>query len=54
MFNKVFEGGPPFGGSFAEYRELFTPYFHIEIMEQCYNSIPPRVGNELFVKFLKK
>jgi hypothetical protein len=54
MFNKALDGGPPFGGSLEEYKELFTPYFHIEIMEPCYNSIPPRAGNELFVKFLKK
>lgn len=46
--------GPPFGGSEAEYRRYFEPYFEIEILEQAKNSIPPRQGNELFFKFRKK
>lgn len=50
MFNKSFEGGPPFGGNEKEYRELFAPYFAIDIMAPCYNSIKPRAGSELFVK----
>lgn len=44
---------PPFGGNQSEYKPLFEPYFQIEIMETCYNSIPPRAGNELFVKLVK-
>ncbi|TDN84699.1 thiopurine S-methyltransferase [Salegentibacter sp. 24] len=46
--------GPPFGGSKEEYLTYFSPYFEIEILEPCYNSIPPRQGNELFFKFKKK
>ena len=46
--------GPPFGGSKAEYLTYFSPYFKIDILEPCYNSIPPRQGNELFFKFRKK
>ncbi len=45
---------PPYGGDEAEYRSLFAEMFHIEIMEDCYNSIKPRLGNELFVKLRKK
>ncbi|OHX66328.1 methyltransferase domain-containing protein [Flammeovirga pacifica] len=41
--------GPPFGGSIQEYQKLFNQYFTIKKMEECYNSIPPRQGNELFV-----
>lgn len=48
------EDGPPFGGSKEEYLEYFDPLFEIEILEPCYNSIPPRQGNELFFKFVKK
>lgn len=44
---------PPFGGKEQEYRSIFSPYFKIEIMEEAYNSIPPRSGNELFVKMIK-
>lgn len=38
----------PFGGSKEEYLSYFEPYFHIKSFEKCYNSIPPRMGNELF------
>ena len=49
LFDRAFEGGPPFGGSEKEYRELFLPYFEIKTMAACYNSILPRQGTELFV-----
>ncbi|HZW78494.1 MAG TPA: methyltransferase [Flavobacteriaceae bacterium] len=45
---------PPFGGNEEEYRKLFSSIFEIEIMETAYNSIPPRAGNELFIKLKKK
>lgn len=54
LFNRHFEGGPPFGGSKLEYQELFTPKFNIETMGTAYNSIAPRAGSELFVKMTKK
>lgn len=53
LFNKHFEGGPPFGGNEDEYRKLFEPFFVIKKMEPCYNSIKPREGAELFVVFEK-
>jgi len=54
LFNRSFEGGPPFGGSETEYRNLFGPLLNINIMAPCYNSIPPRSGSELFVQLQKK
>lgn len=55
LFNFEFKNdGPPFGGSKDEYLTYFSPHFDIEILEECYNSIPPRAGNELFFKFRKK
>ena len=45
--------GPPFGGSKEEYLTYFSPYFKIDKLEPCYNSIKPRQGNELFFKFRK-
>ncbi len=48
LFNRSFDGGPPFGGNRDEYETLFKPHFKIRLMEQCYNSIPPRMGTELF------
>ncbi len=48
-FNRDFEGGPPFGGNAEEYTQLFAPLFRIAKMAPCYNSIPQREGNELFL-----
>ncbi|MEQ8546676.1 MAG: methyltransferase domain-containing protein [Cyclobacteriaceae bacterium] len=45
---------PPFGGDQEEYEALFKEKFHIKIMKMAYNSIPPRKGREVFVKFGKK
>lgn len=33
LFNKTFESGPPFGGSQAEYEQLFKDYFDFKILE---------------------
>ncbi|MCL6257495.1 TPMT family class I SAM-dependent methyltransferase [Aquiflexum sp. TKW24L] len=49
LFNRHFQNpGPPFGGEFGEYKNLFEKEFHILKMEECYNSIPARQGHELF------
>lgn len=45
---------PPFGGNKTEYLTYFEPYFEVEIMEPCHNSINPRAGRELFIKLVKK
>jgi SAM-dependent methyltransferase len=47
------EEGPPFGGSEAEYRQLFEQGFQIQIMQRCDNSIKPREGRELWVELLR-
>lgn len=43
------EKGPPFGGDREEYISYFRNDFKIQVMEQCYNSIKPRAGRELFI-----
>lgn len=49
LFNSEFENeGPPFGGSKAEYEELFQNYFSEVQLEECNNSIAPRMGREFF------
>ena len=54
LFNVNFDKkGPPFGGKREEYIKLFDPYFKIHYCDPCYNSIPPRQGAELFIKFQK-
>jgi hypothetical protein len=45
--------GPPFGGSIAEYKRHFSPLFTIEKLEECHNSIAPRMGNEVFIRLRK-
>ncbi|WP_255572911.1 TPMT family class I SAM-dependent methyltransferase [Hanstruepera marina] len=55
LFNdKLNNDHPPFGGSKPEYINYFKPFFELEIMEACYNSIGSRDGRELFIKFTKK
>ncbi len=53
LFDFPLDSGPPFGGSKTEYLQYFEHYFTIELMESCYNSIPPRKGNELFFRLSK-
>ena len=45
---------PPYGGTIKEYIGYFDPYFNIEIMDACYNSIEPRSGREVWIKMIKK
>lgn len=40
--------GPPFGGDINAYKSLFEKKLHIKTMNMCYNSVKPRLGNELF------
>lgn len=55
LFNITFaKEGPPFGGSDAEYRAYFEPYFTFRHFEPCYNSIPPRAGSELWMELVRK
>ncbi len=54
LFDRDFSVNPPFGGSKAEYLQYFQPYFNIRKMEECYNSIEPRKGSELFMILEKR
>jgi methyl halide transferase len=45
---------PPFGGTAAEYKTYFDPYFNYSIYKPCQNSIPSRSGQELFIELVKK
>ncbi|MBF9254378.1 methyltransferase domain-containing protein [Pontibacter sp. 172403-2] len=50
LFDTSFgQEGPPFGGTRAEYRDYFAPYFDFLHFETAYNSIKPRQGKELFI-----
>ena len=55
LFNKQLNTNqPPFGGNKDDYTGYFKPYFDIEIMNACYNSVPSRKDKELFIKLIKK
>lgn len=55
LFNfPLTEEGPPFGGSREEYNACFSPHFNFDSMVEASNSIPSRVGRELFIEFSKK
>lgn len=55
LFNIDFKNDfPPFGGSLELYTHLFSNKYEIDILETAYNSIKPRMGNELFFKMIKK
>lgn len=55
LFNKDFGAPfPPFGGTREEYQKRFSPYYDIRVMDDCYNSIPPRAHTELFIYLKKK
>jgi methyl halide transferase len=53
LFDRAFEGGPPFGGSQEEYKGLFAPLFNIRVLAPCYNSIKPRMNAEVFLIAVK-
>jgi SAM-dependent methyltransferase len=50
LFNREFESGPPFGGNKEEYLIYFSNLFTRIKMENCYNSVLPRKGSELFIQ----
>ena len=50
LFNREFESGPPFGGNKEEYLIYFSNFFTRIKMENCYNSVLPRKGRELFIQ----
>jgi SAM-dependent methyltransferase len=54
LFNREFAGGPPFGGSEAEYRALFQEADFQITVDLNPNSILPRQGNELFFVATKR
>ncbi|MDQ3073658.1 MAG: TPMT family class I SAM-dependent methyltransferase [Bacteroidota bacterium] len=56
LFDREFpqKDQPPFGGTRQEYIQYFSPYFYIDKMEKAYNSILPRLGQELFMILSKK
>jgi len=53
LFNREFEGGPPFGGNVMEYETLFKPHFSSVKFMPCLNSAAPRLGSEVWFEAKK-
>ena len=54
LFNKNFDHqGPPFGGLYEEYVELFSKIFIIEKLENSMHSMTPRKENEFWLTLKK-
>ena len=52
LFNEALnDNQPPYGGNSLEYLGYFQPHFINIYMKNCFNSIQPRMGRELFVIF---
>ena len=51
---RLTDEGPPFGGDADAYSLAFQKSFHLRTMSPCYNSIKQRLGNELFINFVKR
>jgi SAM-dependent methyltransferase len=49
LFNREFQGGPPFWGDEKEYYSYFEKFFENIKIEPCYNSIKPRLDSEVFI-----
>ncbi|MFQ4138469.1 methyltransferase domain-containing protein [Nodosilinea sp. PGN35] len=54
FFTHQRSGGPPFGTTAAEVRQLFEPYFEILTLEPVTNSIPSRQGEEHFGRLRRR
>lgn len=48
FFEFEMDGGPPYGGNRQEYLEYFNSCFKSVKFEDCFNSVKPRQGRELF------
>ena len=53
LFDREFEGGPPFGGNKNEYLRLFKTHFEEVLIQNCYHSIKPRAGSEIIITCYK-
>lgn len=51
---RLTDEGPPFGGDADAYSLAFQKSFNLRTMSPCYNSIKPRLGNELFIIFERR
>lgn len=53
LFDREFEGGPPFGGRKADYKTLFSEVFEEVKIQKSLHSILPRNGVEVTIKCIK-
>ncbi len=54
FFTHLRSGGPPFGTTPAEVRQLFEPHFEVLNLEPVADSVPSRQGEEHFGRLKKR
>lgn len=56
LFKDIFleRDEPPFGATKDDYLAYFENNFKFKYFDDCYNSIPPRQGSELFIHMSKQ
>lgn len=53
LFDRDFEGGPPFGGRKEDYKTLFSKVFEEVEIQKSLHSIQPRLGAEVTIRCVK-
>lgn len=53
LFDRDFEGGPPFGGRKEDYKTLFSEVFEEVKIQNSLHSIQPRLGAEVTIRCVK-
>ena len=54
LFDRDFEGGPPFGGRKEDYKTLFSKVFEEVEIQKSLHSIQPRLGAEVTIRCVKQ
>ena len=53
LFNREFDGGPPYGGRKEDYKTLFSAVFRKVKIQDSLKSIQPRLGAEVIIRCFK-
>jgi thiopurine S-methyltransferase len=53
LFDREFEGGPPFGGTKEQYKVLFSKVFREVEIQKSLHSVQPRLGAEATIRCIK-
>lgn len=54
LFDRMFDSGPPFGGSKKEYESIFRGAFTFKHFSKSKTSVGPRANTEIFIELEKR